>query len=104
MATGSIDRDSVQRELAERGYATVTVSGGCMEPALHDGEWVIVQRAREPQRGDVALLDCGGTLEIHRLGLHLGPWWLHKGDASPHWGIARRREILGVVGPRKQEA
>jgi signal peptidase I len=100
MATGSPDLASVRRELAERGYATVTVSGGCMEPALHDGEWVIVKREREPRRGDVALLDCGGVLENHRLGLHLGPWWLHKGDASPHWGIARRPQILGVVGPR----
>jgi len=100
MATGSTDRDAVRRELAEKGYATVTVSGGCMEPSLHDGEWVLVHREREPRRGDVALLDCGGTLELHRLGLHLGPWWLHKGDASPHWGVARRGEILGVVGPR----
>jgi len=100
MATGSTDRDAVRRELAEKGYATVTVSGGCMEPALHEGEWVLVHREREPRRGDLALLDCGGTLELHRLGLHLGPWWLHKGDASPHWGLTRRRDILGVVGPR----
>jgi len=102
MAVASTDLESVRRALAERGYATVTVSGGCMEPALHDGQWVIVHRERAPRRGDVALLDCGGTLELHRLGLHLGPWWFHKGDASPHWGIARRREILGIVGPKTE--
>ncbi len=96
---GSIDLESVRRDLAERGYATVMVSGGCMAPALRDGQWVIVQRDRRPQRGDVALLDCRGTLEIHRLGLHLGPWWFHKGDASPHWGLASRAQILGVVAP-----
>ncbi len=99
MRAGSPDRDAVLRELAERGVAPVTVQGGCMEPALREGQWVLVHRERPPRRGDVALLDCGGTLELHRLGLHLGPWWMHKGDASPHWGIARRAEILGVVGP-----
>jgi len=88
----------VRRELAERGFAPVTVSGGCMAPTLADGQWVVVHRERQPRRGDVALLDCGGTLEIHRLGFHVGPWWIHKGDASPRWGVARRREILGVVG------
>lgn len=93
------DVADVRRELLERGYAPVTVAGGCMAPALQDGQWVLVHREREPRRGDVALLDCGGTLELHRLGFHLGPWWLHKGDASPHWGLARRREILGVVTP-----
>jgi hypothetical protein len=96
---GSPDRDAILRDLADRGVATVTVSGTCMEPSLRDGQWVLVHRERPPRRGEVALLDCGGTLEVHRLGFHLGPWWLHKGDSSPHWGVARRREILGVVGP-----
>jgi len=99
MRAESPDRDAVLRELAERGVAPVTVRGGCMEPSLRDGQWVLVHRERPPRRGEVALLDCGGTLELHRLGFHLGPWWMHKGDASPHWGIARRGEILGVVGP-----
>lgn len=94
----SPDRDHVRLELSERGFAAVTVSGSCMEPALRDGQWVIVHRQQPPRRGAVALLDCGGTLELHRLGFHLGPWWLHKGDRSPRWGLARRREILGVVG------
>jgi len=98
METAGTDLDAIRRELAGRGYATVTVSGGCMAPQFHDGQWVVVHREREPRRGSVALLDCGGTPEIHRLGFHLGPWWLHKGDASPHWGIARRDQILGVVG------
>ena len=89
----------VRRELSERGYAPVTVAGGCMAPAMNEGDWVLVHRERQPRRGDVALLDCRGTLELHRLGFHLGPWWLHKGDASPIWGLVRRHEILGVVGP-----
>jgi len=99
MRAASPDVAAVRRDLAERGVATVTVSGGCMEPSLHDGQWVLVHRERPALRGEIALLDCAGTLEIHRLGFHLGPWWLHKGDSSPHWGVARRSEILGIVGP-----
>ena len=94
----SPDPAEVRRELETRGYAAMQVSGGCMEPALHDGQWVIVHRERRPRRGELVLLDCGGTLELHRLGFHLGPWWMHKGDSSPHWGIARSAEILGLVG------
>ena len=97
MKAGSPDRDAIVRELAERGFAAVTVSGGCMQPALLDGQMVLVHRERAPRRGDLALLDCRGTLELHRLGVHLGPWWLHKGDASRHWGLVRRGEILGIV-------
>jgi signal peptidase I len=97
MAPPSPDVDAARRELLERGFTTVTVSGGCMEPALKDGQWVIARREARPRRGDVALLDCGGVLEIHRLGFHLGPWWLHKGDAGERWGVARRGEILGIV-------
>jgi signal peptidase I len=99
MEAGRPDRDAIRQELAERGFAAVTVGGGCMEPSLHDGQMVLIHREHPPRRGDVALLDCAGTLELHRLGFHLGPWWLHKGDASPHWGVVRRGEILGVVGP-----
>ncbi len=91
------DAVEVRRELEAKGYAAVVVSGGCMEPALRDGQWVVVHRERRPKRGDVALVDCRGTLELHRLGWHLGPWWIHKGDASPHWGLARGSEILGIV-------
>lgn len=97
METASTDVDAVRRDLRSRGYSAVVVSGGCMEPSLKDGQWVLARLVAHPRRGDMALLDCGGVLEIHRLGFHVGPWWLHKGDSSPRWGVARRTEILGVV-------
>jgi len=70
-----------------------------MEPAFRDGQWVLVHRERPPRRADVALLDCGGTLDLHRLGFHLGPWCDAQGRREPAPGIACRAEILGVVGP-----
>jgi hypothetical protein len=87
----------VSRALAERGVAPVVVSGGCMEPAFRDGQWVMVHVSRPPRPGDVALLNAGGVLELHRLGARAGRWFFHKGDASPAWGVARREEILGIV-------
>ena len=83
MGTASTDIDAVRRELTDRGYATVTVSGGCMEPAFHDGQWVVAHREREPRRSSVALLDCGGTLEIHRLGFHVRRGCLRRAPGRP---------------------
>lgn len=91
----------VKSELEKRGATAVTVSGGCMEPALKDGQMVLVHRARGPRTGDVALLEAGGTLEVHRLVGRIDSgsqsWFMHKGDASPHVGLARSAQVLGVV-------
>jgi hypothetical protein len=91
------DVSGIRRDLATRGVAVVTVDGDCMAPALRDGEMALVTRCSTLRSGEVALLDAGGTLEVHRLGLLAGRWALHKGDASPCWGIAGRDQLLGRV-------
>lgn len=79
-----------------------------MAPAFRDGQTVLVRRAEDPRPGDVALLDVGGLLELHRL-LDRVPsgrrtWYVHAGDASPVVGVAGEGDILGIVssaGPRR---
>ena len=87
-------------ELGERGFLAVTVSGGCMRPALAPGQTVIVRR-RPPRTGDVALLEASGALEIHRLVDRIAvagrSWYVHGGDAGDRRGVARAEEVLGVV-------
>ena len=84
----------VRREtLAERATA-ITVNGACT--ALDTGGRPRVVVHRERRRAGETGLDCGGVLEIHRLGF-TPAGWLHKGERA-RTGVARRGEILGVVG------
>lgn len=87
--------------LRNRGLLQVTVHGECMRPALRTGDVVLVHRPRPPRVGDVALLDCRGWLEIHRLvgRIEVGrtSWYVHMGDASTLSGIAAPTEILGLI-------
>jgi hypothetical protein len=93
--------DRVRRDLDARGVALLRVDGGCMAPTLREGDRVTVRRASPPRRGDVALLNCSGWLEIHRLvdRIEMGPrrWFVHKGDASEIAGLAGPADILGIV-------
>ncbi len=97
----------LRRELSSRGAARVRVSGGCMAPALREGDRVTVFRGRLPRRGDVALLSASGWLEIHRLvdRIDLGRrrWYVHLGDASTIPGVARPDDILGIVDLPRSE-
>jgi hypothetical protein len=90
-----------KHDLDRRGATAVTVSGGCMEPTLKDGQMVLVHRARGPRPGDVALLEAGGSLEVHRLVGRVWAgsetWYVHKGDGSPKVGLAKSAQVLGVV-------
>lgn len=93
--------ERLRAELRERGAVHVRVDGDCMSPTLRRGDRVWVERIRDPRPGDVALLDCRGWLEIHRLldRIQIGPhrWYVHLGDASPVSGVAGPGDILGVV-------
>lgn len=90
-----------RRHLEASGWIRVILRGGCMEPTLREGRPVLVRRCTDPRRGDVALIDARGWLEVHRIveRLEMGPrrWFVHLGDASRVCGLANRRDILGVV-------
>jgi hypothetical protein len=96
---------AAKADLERRGATAVTVSGGCMEPVLKDGQTVLVHRARGPRAGDVALLEAGGSLEVHRLVGRVSSgtetWFVHKGDASPKMGLARSEQVLGVIEAKR---
>lgn len=101
MAPASPDADAVRDLLRLRRAVPVTVQGGCMAPAFENGQTLLVRRPDRARPGDVALIDAGGTLELHRLldriAVGRRTWYVHAGDASPECGVAEEGDILGVV-------
>ena len=77
-----------------------TVSGRCMEPALAEGERVVVEGAqrRRPRLGDVVLLRHPEGLRLHRLVYALGRSWRTKADHARGLDPALvPRDVLGTV-------
>jgi hypothetical protein len=75
------------REFAE---VRLTVRGGCMEPALRDGDVVTLVAAarRRPRLGDVVLAAVGEGVQLHRLVWGGRGRWRTKADRSPTWDAA----------------
>ena len=82
----------------------VTVLSGSMEPTIRAGETVSVQSEVRARSGDVAAIKHDGQLLIHRLHARISlggrTWFVHRGDATPAWGLADEREIVGVLPGR----
>jgi signal peptidase len=54
--------------LAGRGAAArMRVGGGSMEPALRDGDVVLIERLERCQRGDVVVAKLDGRIVMHRV-------------------------------------
>jgi hypothetical protein len=68
-----------------------------MLPALRPGDAVLLHRRRRPRVGDVALLDAGAALEIHRLIGRWGRRFLHAGDAADEAGLVSEERVLALV-------
>lgn len=81
-------------------HVSLTVTGGCMRPALAPGERVRVVSATRlsPRVGDVVLVRHRQGLRLHRL-IWRGPGgWRTKGDASVHADPAVPPEhVLGTA-------
>ena len=96
------DLRDLRELLLDRRPVAVRVQGSCMAPTLNDGQMILALHSREPRPGDVALLDAGGTLEVHRLLDRVRAcgrtWYVHAGDApGSRPGIADGKDVLGVV-------
>jgi hypothetical protein len=77
-----------------------TVTGCCMEPALTEGERVVVEGVsrRTPRLGDVVLLRHPAGLRLHRLVYALGRSWRTKADRGLGLDPALApRDVLGTV-------
>jgi signal peptidase I len=54
--------------LGGRGAAArMRVSGGSMDPALRDGDVVLIERLQRCQRGDVVVAKLDGRIVMHRV-------------------------------------
>jgi len=81
-------------------HVRFTVSGRCMEPALAEGDRVLVEgvRRRTPRVGDVVLLRHPAGLRLHRLVYALGRSWRTKADRGKGLDPALvPQDVLGTV-------
>lgn len=80
-------------------YDVLIVRGGSMEPAIHLGSIIIIDRgAREPTVGDVAsFVESDGNIITHRVVGVDGPLIETKGDANRTNDLERRLQA-NVVG------
>ena len=93
--------ESVLRSCLETfPHVRLTVTGHCMEPALRDGESVVLTSCQRmaPRLGDVVLAAHSDGLRLHRVVWATATRLRTKGDRSPRWDpLVRRAEILATV-------
>ena len=58
------------------------VSGDCLEPELHDGEYVIVDHDRQIDNGDKVVCICNDQLHIAKLKIIGSEYWLENRYAT----------------------
>src|SRR3954470_13165433 len=94
-------REVLVRCLEDLPSVRLTVSGGCMAPALEAGEQVtlVAPSRRRPRAGDVVLAATASGLRLHRLmWAPRGGRWRTKADRSPTWDPAvRGTDVLATV-------
>ena len=77
----------------------VRASGTSMVGAgIHDGDLLVVSRARRARSGDIVIASLGGDLTVKRLARKEGRWWLMP-ESAEHMPIEvnMQLEVWGVV-------
>ena len=89
-ASPALRRQVLLECLRDFAEVRLTVRGGCMEPALRDGDVVTLVAAarRRPRLGDVVLAAAGEGVRLHRLVWAARGRWRTKADRSPTWDAA----------------
>ena len=96
-ASPELSRQVLSECLRDFADIRLTVTGGCMDPALREGDVVtLVAAARRPPRlGDVVLTSVEGGFRLHRLvWTPPGGGWRTKADRAPTWDPASNEADL----------
>ena len=89
------------------GLICIRASGDSMEPAIHDGDLVVLDRtSAEPADGQTFVLRAGGGLIVKRLRRRGAAWVMISDNPSyqPR-GVAAEDRVIGRVawsGPRRR--
>ena len=76
------------------------ITGCCLEPHVHDGDIVIVDRDRTPQSGNVLLCLVDDRLLVGRLEYVTGKAWLKNNDESIRLDDCRASAVVIEVTRR----
>ena len=87
----------------ERGRVEIRTRGLAMRPLLEPGDRVRLER-REPQPGDVALVEIGERLVLHRLVRAQGDtWWVRGEHAGAGLGRVHRDQVVAIATERLRD-
>jgi len=78
-------------------FIAVPVVGDCMEPRLHDGSRVIVDKDASPRPGDIVVAVHDGETLIKQLEQRNGELWLVAYRGRPPVKVNESTRIIGVV-------
>jgi hypothetical protein len=86
---------------SEEKIFTVKITGQSMQPTLRDGSTVIARQTDKVNKTDIAVMESNGIVTVHRIidEIKIGKetWYVHKGDNSSIFGLAKEEEIDGIV-------
>ncbi len=88
----------------ERGAVEIRTRGLAMRPLLQPGDRVRLER-RTPREGDVALVEIGQRLLLHRLVRRRGQtWWVRGDTGAAGLGIIHEGQVVAIATERLREA
>ena len=99
-----VEREAILRGcLNEFPFVSLTVTGGCMEPALREGQSVRISSS-PPRIGDIVLVKHPEGLRLHRLvwrpPLLRHGWWTKGARSQMIDPAVGRDDIFGVADAR----
>ena len=88
----------------ERGAVEIRTRGLAMRPLLEPGDRVRLER-RAPREGDVALVEIGERLVLHRLVRQRGQtWWVRGENGAAGLGCVHQDQVVAIATERLREA
>lgn len=95
------DIEQIRTQLQKQKYIVIVVKGTSMQGTVNKENTVIVEPVNKIEMGSVVVIESKGSLLIHRLvgkfTIGKDKWYIHKGDSSSTIGIAKVKDIIGLV-------